>query len=401
MGIQFNLGDDAFFGLGRIFPDAVIDLDFRNGLYYWGSPTTLSAVVTCVRSGNAGLVPNANGTYGTTTANTPRVGSGTGLWEESPETNYILNNADLTQVSWVKVGATISAPLPAPVVGGAAGQQVLATTPSATVSQALVLTSATRILSACFYQAAAGDITGAIMLSEDGGVTETDVSSQLIVGQWVQISVAASQSVLNPTIRLRIANSGDKIGFALAQIGDQAFTTTPIVTTSSTSTRSSDRITLNIGSFPALVTGDQLTVLTTVFPRRLGGWTALDISNPGGTNQQTLDANIQSMQNDIGITIVPPGAGIDPASQFWIPNAWNVEGYSTKASTKTGICALRGNTQTNTFASWPNPTTYATVQIGGLVAGGSPLNGAMGRLIILPTAWTAPQLAAWTSQAYP
>lgn len=404
MGIQFNLGDDAFFGQGRTFPDAIIDLDFRNGLYYWGEPVQLSDAVTCVRAGNDGLVPNADGTYSTTTANTPRVGIGTGIWSEQQISNFILWNTDLTNIVWVKVAATISPSLPAPIVGGAAGQQVIATLANATVAQVLTKSAATDLLSAVFYLANAGDVTGPIMLSQDGGITETDVSSALVVGKWVQIPMAAAQSVLNPAIRLRIANSGDKVGFTLPLLGNRNYLNTPIQTTTAPVTRNADLLSLNIGSFPALFTGDQLTVLMPFYPNGIGltGFSMLDVTNAAGTNRQTFNAAVQTGKNFIGVTYVPPTNGIDPLTQFYVFQTWNVAGYSSKASTKTGITALRGDADIVTLGSWPDPTQFTNVMLGTqTVSGQSFLQGVIGRLVVLPTAWTQAQLAAWTSQAYP
>lgn len=248
-------------------------------------------------------------------------------------------------------------------------------------------------------------LTGRIWLTIDGFATQTDVTSQIAAGRWNQC-FTPTQNLANPTWGLKIENSGDQIGVAYAQLEPLVFPTTPIPTGNAVATRNHDFVFVTTPG--ALITGDALTILQTCRPNGTGvGWQACDIGDSANTTGYRFNAAIKvNLDQQVGVTWinVPTGlnTGTDPQVQQYVYGAWNNMGFSAKASTLTGVVALKGDTSSATLASWPTPASFNQFVLGAQrPTGGSPLNGQIGRLNAYLSAWTAPMLSSATGLPYP
>ncbi len=342
--------------------------------------------------------------------------------------------------------------------------------------------------------AKAVNVTGPIYLSLDGGLSQTDIRSQLQAGKWPQI-YAPYDAVLAPQWRLTFANSGDSLDIDLTQLEDRSFPTSPVPQAGVYVTRNDDVVTLNLDAFPPWVQSDKLTILEAIWPGaynvrfgdghpELGGFTWVDIrgrdeASPMGTAtgsialspiiditatsvdlghregltgpgihpeseiffqfsgtpegigeytclpvqsfasttfnvvaQQAYICNgafkIDEGMSHVGCTVIDTRAkmamGFDPQGEHVAYRQWQRVGYSTTASLKQGIMALRGNIENSKphlSPSWADPSKFTTVTLGNQRPGANHLNGLIGVIVLIPyVQWTGEQLAAWTAASY-
>jgi hypothetical protein len=78
--------------------------------------------------------------------------------------------------------------------------------------------------------------------------------------EWRRIVL--SGTVTNPTVGIKIATSGDAVAMDYAQVEDGAFSTTPILTTTTTVTRAADVATINSAYFNNWFRPDQGTLFS-------------------------------------------------------------------------------------------------------------------------------------------
>lgn len=230
-------------------PGAVADFDFRNRLYY-GAPIDIRRVPRM----QTAIAPNGFGTDNIMTGLT-RDGrvqlmlgfalriTNMGLWSESSDTQYALQNRDLTNASWTKTNMTTARTQPGADTAATANRGTLctATAANATCTQAITLASGTFTVG-CWMRRSMG--TGQIFLSMDGGATKTDVSGSINSGGYTRVQIP-TQTLANPTVYLEIATSGDAVIIDFFQAVDRSFLPTPIVTTTATVTRTSERPAIN------------------------------------------------------------------------------------------------------------------------------------------------------------
>ncbi len=157
---------------------------------------------------------------------------------EPSGTNLALHSRDLSNVVWVKTSIT-AAKNAVGADGTVSGATTLtATAASGTVLQALSHASQSRIFSA-YIRRVTG--TGAIQLTTNGGTNWTTVT---ITSGYTQVACAA-QTVLNGSVGVRMAVSGDviEVDFTQGEVGSVA--TSPIPTTTTSATRNADVISLS------------------------------------------------------------------------------------------------------------------------------------------------------------
>jgi hypothetical protein len=149
-----------------------------------------------------------------------------------------LHSRDLSNVVWVKTSIT-AAKNAVGADGTVSGATTLtATAASGTVLQSLVNVSQSRVFSA-YIRRVTG--TGAIQLTTNGGTNWTTVT---ITSGYTQVACDA-QTVLNGSVGVRMAVSGDviEVDFTQGEVGPVATSTIPTTTTSAT--RNADVITLS------------------------------------------------------------------------------------------------------------------------------------------------------------
>lgn len=162
-----------------------------------------------------------------------------GLYTEPAATDNALYNEDLTNAVWTKTNATVA--LNATNVLGAANgaSTVTATANNATVTQALTLTSNTSKTSV-FLKCVT--CTGAISVTQDGGSTYTPFYPPF--NTW-QREIIGAQTLTNPTVGIKISNSGDVVQVDIFQQESGIFTaTSPIPTGSTAVTRNVESLSL-------------------------------------------------------------------------------------------------------------------------------------------------------------
>jgi hypothetical protein len=160
------------------------------------------------------------------------------LLVEPAATNLALRSRDLSNVIWVKTSIT-AAKNAVGADGTASGATTLtATAASGTVLQALVNVSQSRVFSA-YIRRVSG--TGAIQLTTNGG---TNWDTVTISSLYTQVFCTA-QTVLNGSVGIRMAVSGDviEVDFTQGEVGPVA--TSPIATTTAAVTRNADVISLS------------------------------------------------------------------------------------------------------------------------------------------------------------
>ncbi|MBP3955398.1 hypothetical protein J8F10_08905 [Gemmata sp. G18] len=224
-----------------VFRDAAFDLDFRNGRWWGGSIGTRTNFGNLITVSNGGV----NGAYTGITAdgkvrifdaNQFRNVLGVGLYAEASKTNRALHSRDLTQASaWtVGAGASVSRNQPGADVDATPNTATLITATTggstATVLQSITLASSQVIFSA-FVRRVSG--SGTVEMTQDGGATWVDITSQLNSIIYVRPNTGAA-TVTNPQIGFRLATTGNSIAVDFVQLEQGATVSTPKITTTTT-----------------------------------------------------------------------------------------------------------------------------------------------------------------------
>lgn len=151
----------------------------------------------------------------------------------------------VSDASWVKVGApTIATTYGIDGVAGACNQ-VTSTAGNTTILQTLVAAASSRAFSV-FIKRITG--TGNIELTQDGAAW-TNIAGLLVAGQWVRVSLTASQ--LNASFGVRIVTSGDSIAMDFMQF-EAVGATSPMPTAGASRVADSPFYTMAGNLVPAL-----------------------------------------------------------------------------------------------------------------------------------------------------
>jgi hypothetical protein len=196
---------------------------------------------------------------------------------EPAATNLALHSRDLSNVVWVKTSIT-AAKNAVGADGTASGATTLtATAASGTVLQALVNVSQSRVFSA-YIRRVSG--TGAIQLTTNGG---TNWDTVTISSLYTQVFCTA-QTVLNGSVGIRMAVSGDviEVDFTQGEVGPVA--TSPIPTTAGTGTRNADVINLS-GAVSGCIGQTEGTIYAEVVLSRVNTSPLITISDGSDSNR--------------------------------------------------------------------------------------------------------------------
>ena len=171
-----------------------------------------------------------------------------GVRTESARTNLALHSDDFTQAAWTKSNITAAKTATGPDGVANSASTLTATDANATALQAITSASAARI-TPCYIRRRTG--SGDIDLTQDNGSTWTTVA---VTASWTRFEIAAA-TLANPTVGIRIVESGDEVDVAFFQHEVGAFGTSPIRTAGSTVTRNEDNLTLATSAFPSVLSG--------------------------------------------------------------------------------------------------------------------------------------------------
>ena len=222
---------------------AALSLNFLGG--------TLPGQVSFTRASAANYFNNA-GLLTSATINVPRFDYNpatlalNGLLIEQASTNSALWSRDLTNAAWTTLLGTA-----AKDQTGIDGVANSASSFVATSGNATTLQTVTHVSSTDNYAVWLKRITGTgeIDITLDGGVTWTNVTSQINSSTWTRVS-ANESTVINPAVGLRIVTNGDKIAVDQNQLEiGQNFATSDIITTSTAAPRSADVASIATTSF--------------------------------------------------------------------------------------------------------------------------------------------------------
>jgi len=229
-----------FGALPSSFFSAAADLEFyrdfagRKTLDHGAGPS-----ITFTRNSNATFF-DADGVLQTATTNAPRFDHdpassnvSRGLLIEESRTNLLLHNRGLNDAAWTKTDIT-AAQDQAGLDGAAnSASSITATGANGTCLQAITSASAARATSA-YVKRITG--TGVIEMTQNGGTTWTAVT---VTSDWTRVTIP-SATVTNPSVGFRIVTSGDAIAVDAVQCENGAFSTSAILTTTTTATRAAD-----------------------------------------------------------------------------------------------------------------------------------------------------------------
>jgi hypothetical protein len=303
----------------------------------------------------------SDGFYSSVAAGVFALGSVNGGLIEQSATNLALWSRDLTQSgTWIAV--TMTATKNAVGIDGAANS---ATTLTSTSTAGTILQSLTASSTAYTYTVFVKGVTvtGAIQAADYPALTPaftTLSSSNCFNAAGVGTAPASSQTgflrctitatSLNPVIGFKFANSGDSIVVDFNQLEANSFGTSPILTTSSTSTRAADNVTM---------LGLALTTLKGTI-----GSARVSITLEGDTGTFS-DAIIAASSNSVQSTT---GGGSGGASGVFFEGNTTIFLYSRRFNV---------NSRDSTFYAW-QVSNYAGSLSGGTVATSSSAQAVFG-----------------------
>lgn len=201
--------------------------DGTSGIYIWGAQLQIS-VFSNGYLFNTAYSPINIPLKATTTCN--------GILIEEQRTNSALWCRDATQAAWVKTDVTAAKDQIG--IDGVENESssLTATADNGTCIQTVTLASSFRIVSV-YLKRITG--TGDVQFSVNNG---TDWSTiDLSDTEWRRVIISAT--LTNPTVGIRLSTNGDSIAMDFAQVENTPHSTqisTPILTTTSTATRSAD-----------------------------------------------------------------------------------------------------------------------------------------------------------------
>jgi hypothetical protein len=285
-------------------PSLVLDFELtaESSKLYSGSLGVISAAQAFTSVWDTGgYVLDGDGRLQLFAPDTVPVALGRGMWAQTTGAGRVGFNNALDNAAWTKTNITPTQDYPSAFsVGTPAGWRITATADGGTITQdfTTITPSGQTLMSlphAMFFWDGVA-LQGAIELTQDGFVVSYDIRPDLIAGQWVQIGGTPQDLPETPetaTFGVRIAKSGDSIGFCMGNVERGYSMTTPIFTpTGTTVQRSSNETYVNTENFPPIWNLTNWTVLVVCEPQikplpPVGdpdmvrtGWTVMEINNP-------------------------------------------------------------------------------------------------------------------------
>ena len=359
----------------------LVDVDINDA----ASPLAIS-------SASAKVVPRASGVWVTQPATEipfaySAVSGCCGIASEPIATNESLYGSDFTQAAvWSATDMT-----PVKTATGADGvansaSTLTATADNGTILQSITGTSAGRLAS-CMAKRRTG--TGTIYMTQDGGTTWTDVTSQIGVS-WGRAYVPKA-TITNPQVGFKIATSGDAIDvmwFGIEKNVD--YPTSPIPTMASQVTRAGGVIKIPASAFPS---ASPISIIADFVPNTVGAYSG--IFSLESANVQDRIASFVVINGGDRVDVVTGGAA-QASKTITGVGAGVLHKFGVRVDTDDFATVLNGGTpQTDNSVTLPAAPAY--LQIGGNYGAVSQnLHGIISSLLVVPPKTDA-QLQTLTS----
>ena len=179
--------------------------------------------------------------------------------------------------------------------------------------------------------------SGTVEITDDGGVTYTDITSSINSSTYTQLTITTTQA--NPSIGFRLGTSGDEIEADFVTTEDGSEATYPSETTSSTVTRDNDQF--DISEFSTWFNADEGIALFAM--TETGDWATIDATWPlyGGSTTRLVYRNnaLDGVSGFDGASATTATAGHTPGSEVLIATIWSVAlnafviGYTSNGGT--------------------------------------------------------------------
>ncbi len=331
---------------------------------------TRNETITFARASSA-TATASSGSINVVPANRPRISSAfsspvaPSLLRESANTNLAIRSRDLSNAAWTKTSMTCTLNATGRDGVASSASTCTATGSNATVLQALTVAAAAR---ATAFDVKGVTLTGAVSITRDNDSTRAALDSSNCFDPGTGAATApntsttvrcwVASSVLNPTIGLKLANSGDSIVVDFAQDEDSATPTSPIITTSASVARAADVASVaqptGWGDTSGCAAASYRVAAVTASARVLGIGATNRIATMTTTNAETNDGT-NTVTATAGSTIA--GRTIDDKA------TWT---GSVLSLTHDGVTAT---------GTYDGTMTGATVYLGSVAAGASGLSG--------------------------
>jgi hypothetical protein len=179
---------------------------------------------------------------------------------EPSRVNNCLWGRDATNAAWTKSNVTAAKTATGLDNVANSASRLTAAANDATLLQLLTAATGTRTTSAWIKRVSG---SGTVSITRNGGTGWTDITSSLVTGTWVPVSLTSDVGA-NPTVGLKMGTSGDVIDVDCFQDEDGAWRTSPILTTTAAVTRNAD--VLSYSSAFAVAGGSAACSLQSVVP---------------------------------------------------------------------------------------------------------------------------------------
>ena len=311
------------------------------------------------------------------------------LLVEAAATNLALHSRDLTNIVWLTTGIT-AAKNAVGADGTASGATKLtATAASGIVLQALVNISQSRVFSA-YIRRVSG--TGAIELTTNGGTNWTTVT---ISSLYTQVACAA-QTVLNGSVGIRMAVSGDviEVDFTQGEVGPVA--TSPMATTTGTVTRNADAVNLT-GAVSGCIGQTEGTLYAEVDVQKTAAAFRNIIEVTDGTSSNRFFARLydDSGTQRLEVALISSGGFAAryqnlamPAGIYKVAFAYALNNFA---------CFVNGIQNGSTDTSGNCSASYSTINLGSAAGNVSFFNDRIRAAALYTTRLTNAELAALTT----
>lgn len=155
---------------------------------------------------------------------------------EPSRVNNCLWGRDATNAAWTKSNVTAAKTATGLDNVANSASRLTAAANDATLLQLLTAATGTRTTSVWIKRVSG---SGTVSLTRNGGTGWTDITSSLVTGTWVPVSLTSDVGA-NPTVGLKMGTSGDVIDVDCFQDENGAWRTSPILTTTAAVTRNAD-----------------------------------------------------------------------------------------------------------------------------------------------------------------
>ncbi len=274
----------------------------------------------------------ADGHFSSFSANTLR-NTDRGALIENGSTNLALWSNDLTNAAYTKVNVTAAMDQTGPDQIANSASSATATANGGTVLQLLTSSASSRTLSVWLLRITG---VGAVTLTENG---LTGTACTLSTSVWTQCTLTAS--VLNPTLGLIFATSGDKVAVWDVQFEAQAWASSPIPTTTVSVARNLDVVSINAIGLPAAYAASSAYVLVGSIPSFSQIMRAVSFS--GGCQLRINSTTVSASPGVASGTVTGIGTGLRAAYGFDVAGSTAIGNGSTLGTSATTCTPQTGS----------------------------------------------------------